>query len=664
MRAVGKGLLVAAALLVGGPARGDASPPFEYVRDVRTIEGVVGSALTRAGAEPVLFVFDTISFLPPPGSSEFTSEYRYREDLPRWIKAIGDRCGAAPESRAAFVAASTSTRPVRVGARDWETDLRRDLDAEWWNGPAKRAFPPAHERLPRLLAALPGTRRTLVLVAGAFPPENWIRQRPFRGGLSTESWASRLAEPGAYWDEEKVGSAVRDAGASLVVVAPEARFGDFLPRGDIPDAPWASRPVSESFPMNRLPDIDLPTTPGHGGEAGPGTLREVPAARRGGRFESRTPLWHPFHGQQKFFHADSPSAYGHWPYARAAAKAGGAYYLYPFPPTEWLDVCPRDAGLVDALAPELVPEEEFVRLRAGDEALAAMLEAQSLVFETTPWTDASRGWMQGGASSWCGFDAPGRAAARWRPREKPWDDFSGDARSVRSWKEQGKKLASVVGSYDRALEVLAAARSRLAEVKLAGASRRSQANLRLCRFWFEMSAFHLDALRLYLTELDRFMPPREDPGNVHITYVPAFRLSDCLDAYDGRTISPLEEQRYAALLGLVRRFEPRGAQDNILPIPRGDPDYRAKREVECALLRLDSRLLPRALRTIEAARDVMAHEGRSAWGWVTYYSEAYTFVWVPGRSPDGGSVRGGEGSDEPPPTPRTPSGGGGPSTPK
>jgi hypothetical protein len=695
---------------------GDAPPSLEYVRDKNTVDATVRSILARAGADAtVLFVFDAATFDPPPGASEFAEEHQFAPDLPTWTAAIRD-AASAPSSkngpRAVFVAASTSEKPVAVGASKWEALLGGELRAPRWDDKSFRGFEPAHQWASRLLSRVDGSHKALALLTGDVLPEKWIRQPPFRGAagpLGGEPWRRKLSDVGAYWDAEKVGAAVAAAGARLFVVAPEARFGDFLPLEEIPQAPWASRPRAEPHPGDSkhpgaTPSDDGGETPAMSDEAIAAMERQLRAQgvpeptiralidklrhpskksgaddaaskedkRPGGRFESSTPFWFPDWGQQKFFNADSPSGYGSWPLARAAARTGGAYYLYPFKGAPWADVCPRDSSLIDAMAPELLPAPEFAKLRAGDEALAAMLEAQRIVFEATPWTDGSRGTSQGGASSWCGFDAGGAASPRWRPREKPYDSYLGGQRSVKSWKEEGAKLAHVVAEYDRAVRVLADAQEKLAAGKLAGVVRRSQANLRLCRFWFEMSAFHLDALRIYLTELERFIPPGGDMKNVFITYTPAIRMSDCLDAYDGRVVSAKDEERH----GHVEPADaPRGRQDNFLQIEHDDPDYRAKRALACVLLHVDPRLLPRANRMIDAARDVMAHEAKSGWGWVVYYSVADTFVWSPGSRAGGSAPESGHPDssspsnptphgDPPPPPPPAPSDGGGPDTPK
>jgi hypothetical protein len=647
-RVICLGLVLVSATVVA--ARGDGVGAFEYVRDAATPDAVVRAALSRAadrGSDGVLFVFDTITFDPPPGRNEFVERHRFKDDLPKWIDAVR-LAGDSPKAPPIAVAATTSDAPTALGGSKWEARLGGEMHRDWWDDRAFEGFEPAARALPRLVAKAPGKRRTLVLVTGDVTPEKRAMGLvpPADAG---KDWRRKLCAAATYWEEEKVGAALADLDASLIVVAPEARFGDFLPLEDVPQAPWASRPQAIASLGGDLDSVATPLPPG-----------VAAAPPKSGRFDSSTPLWFPFHGAKKFFNADSPSAYGFWPFARAAAKTGGAYCFYPFPPGGWADVCPRDPSLVDALAPELVAEADFARLRAGDEALAAMLDAQRIVLESTPWTDDAGSMGRGVASSWCGFDQPGRPAARWRPREKPWDWFLEKERSAKDWKAESARLAKVVADYDRALEILGEAQRKLAAGELGGACRRSQANLRLCRFWFETSAFHLDALRLFTGEIERFLPNgAPEKGAVEIAYTRVFKMSDCLEAYDGRTISPAQEKSYGHS---DPRGEWRGHQGNSLAIAGDDPNYRAKRDLDYVFFRLDPRLLPRALRIVEAGADVMAREAKSGWGWVVYYAEPMTFISRPAPKGDGVSDWPGKPDDAPSGGTTPGSGGGGPST--
>jgi len=268
------GVLAAVAACVvasGPPALGDAAAPaFEYVRDKSDPASVVRWALSRSkDRDAVLFVFDAATFEPPPGRSEFNEQHRFAEDLPSWISALRDISPAPP--RGAFVAATTSERVTAIGPGKWESSFGADLHSARWDDKSFREFEPAQRYVSRLLAQVPGVRKSLVLVTGDVFPEKTIRTPPFHPTVSAvpsaEPWRRKLREFGTYWNPESVGDAVASAGARLLVVAPEARFGDFLPLEEIPQAPWASRPHAPSDPaggdgVGSTPDDDAP--PGTG----------------------------------------------------------------------------------------------------------------------------------------------------------------------------------------------------------------------------------------------------------------------------------------------------------------------------------------------------------------------------------------------------------------
>jgi hypothetical protein len=71
---------------------------------------------------------------------------------------------------------------------------------------------------------------------------------------------------------------------------------------------------------------------------------------------------------------------------------------------------------------------------------------------------------------------------------------------------------------------------------------------------------------------------------------------------------------------------------------------------------VDPRLRRRALDMIFSARRVMADYAESGWGWTTYYSIAYTFIFLPiPHAPGPPPERPGE-VVPPPPPPTTPRG--------
>jgi hypothetical protein len=453
---------------------------------------------------------------------------------------------------------------------------------------------------------------------------------------------------------------------------------EFL-RGLPPDVPEeVKRGLRES--LRRLRDLPgLPLLPG-GPPPGPPDAEDPPdvpttepdvplpppfprSNRLGGRgrFGATTPTWFPTIGWRTPWANHAPSAYGHWPYARAAALTGGRYLFYPFPEGKWLDVCPTAGPQVADLAPELVKRSEFARVGAGDAAWNALDRVARMLLEDTPWTDAHYQGQRGDGWSAFAGRTPVLLVKDWILRRKPLDDAT--PRYEAEIERMGRRLVGeVVPLFGRALRTLDEQIAALRRPGAAPVHPRALADLTLGRYWVAMSRFHLHALGLYATEIERFRPddPDEQVDHYVITYVPAIKMSDVLDAYDGRTLPPEAEAMYGrGAFSAV--FE--GEQDNILDIPETEPDYRARRDQARVLVNLDDRLRDDALDMIEAARAVMARYSHTGWGWTTYYSVAYTFVWYP-VPPSRGAVGplGGAVPSTPPEEPTTPSTPGGGST--
>ena len=275
------------------------------------------------------------------------------------------------------------------------------------------------------------------------------------------------------------------------------------------------------------------------------------------------------------------------------------------------------------------------------------------MLDDTPWADT---WQQHRAARhWTAFPraAPLQLEHKVFLRRKPYDDvLYGSERGV---ERLGERLRDeTLPKYDKALAILAAAVKRCAARERAHP--RSIANLKLTRYWMAMSAFHLDAYAIYAREIQRFIPEtmRGHVDRIVITYVPTIKMSDVLTAYDGRTLLLADEARYPAW----QIADAPGYQGNILDIPVEDPNYRARRNTGSVLRHLDKRLRRRALVMIEAARDVMRDYAETGWGWTTYYSEAFTFVFKPIKVPTG--HRPTRGGGKAPPRPTTPSGKGKP----
>jgi len=699
-------------LLLPAASRRAVAAPDEadvYVREATTIErtiGILEAEARRSNAPAVVVVLDKTTFSPPPGRNEFRFDHDYPGDAERWLDALEVWSQRTPVPLSAVV--TTSEAAVRVGRAGWRVDLLAQLGKDVWDEDER--LEPALTWVRRWMPRGRGRARPalLVLIASEMTPER------FADGH--EPWRRRLLDVGTYWDEEAIGSALAGAACRLWVVAPEVRFGDELPFATLPQLPWASKPqrpppdlygswgadedeawdnmlrddlerdLADEYPdpeeRKRVIDEILGREDGEGTrEAGPSPedRREKVPSARGGRFSSGTPALFPHWGGRVLFGNDVPSGYGYWPYARAVAKSGGRYLFYPYPASGWLDVCPRDGAALRRLAPPLVSAAAFPGRFVGDRALDALCRATDEVLARTPWATDGRG-REGGWSAFASA-APPRLVPGYRTRRVPADLFLvGSAAELRA---VGQELARALPRYDRAIAILDEALEKVKERGDAGPSPRSVADLRLGRFWFSMSALHLHALSLCLAEMDRYVPAGWDErrDRFAVSHLPLIRMSDCVDAYDGRTLPPAAETHYPRALHRAwsfpgredgpARWEPGqivpGQQGNLLAIPPESADFRAKRDVGAVLAHLDARLRERALDVIASARSVMEHHARTPWGWSVYYAEVLGWIFDP---VDGGvDVRPRPGEDEPPDTPWSPtrppgSSPGGPTTPR
>ncbi len=674
-----------------------------YVRDLATPAAVlerIAAEASHAGVREVTVVFDRITFAPPPGRNEYRADHDYPGDLGRWLDATA--AWAAKGGVAIRVAPSAGAEAIPVGAARWRETLADDLAAAWWD--EKGRFEPAARLLARLAPRGSADAPALVvLLASEWTPERYVDG-------DGEAWRDLLLPVGTYFDPERVAEALRARGARLVVVAPEVRFGDEVPLPTLPLLPWAARPMrpppdafghygadpgaayerllreeadrelQKEYPdpverKRRLDELlgpspdDEKTAPGG---APPGGKPTPPAS--GLRFTSGTPGTLPRYGGQVVFASDVPSGFGWWPYARAALETGGRYVFYPFPAAPWLDVCPRDDTALLRLAPSLAPEDGAAARIAADPVAAALLVAADHVARETPWTYGAEAGS-GPWGAWKPLARPPRVATGYRPRRVPLDPYLlGSAEGLRA---EAKRLAHAAHAYDEAVATVERVLARPGS-----APARSLADARLARFWLEMSAFHLASLAASLAHLDTLVPPGSDLRHGRFSAAPltAIRLSDCLDAYDGRTLPASLETTASRLLH--RAWSPPGVpeaarwpagdvvpgqQGNLLALDPRRPEYRGQRDLDAVLRYLDPALRPRALRMIEAAKDVMAHDARTPWGWTVYYSEAKCWIFDPVDGGPDGRPRAGDDDESSPPWSPTPRGGstpGGPVTPR
>jgi hypothetical protein len=224
-----------------------------YFRDIRSKDSVLhilrGRAIVRK-CDAVLVVFDTVTFDPPPGQSEFNLDAAYRSDLSGWLDALSHW---SAKSTPLYAATTISSKPVRVGKAGWREAIEERLGLAWWESKAFPRFEPATTWMGRLLSRTEGSRKMLALVTGDVLPEAWAD--PHGLGLTPATWRKKLLRIGEYWNEERIGTLFRDRGAVLDIVAPEARFGDFLAVRDLPDLPWASRPTLPRHPAGGRVDL-------------------------------------------------------------------------------------------------------------------------------------------------------------------------------------------------------------------------------------------------------------------------------------------------------------------------------------------------------------------------------------------------------------------------
>lgn len=681
----------------------------------KTVHWLVQEA-RRQGVGQVLVVFDAASFAPPPGVTEFSMDRLYLDDLPAWIDALGNEVADAPCPIRAT--SSLGQKTIAVGEGPWRTALEDLVTRPWWKGDGLQKFEPAARWINRLLqisesgiaAATGEKRRLLVLVSGSITPERWV----FLGNRPVweSAWRTRLREIGTYWDEEAIAARLERDRCLFYAIAPESHFCDFRPFVELPELPWASRPQfpplrfgssSRRGPVTRLDTFDedvvrrrldeqlknvIPDAAARRREverclvklraawkkaqgpredrpgdrrrspSTPGALppRSQPPSLHGSswRFDSKTPYWFPRTGASLLINNHAPSGYGYWPYVRVAAKTGGKYFFYPFPPTRWLDICPYDPGLLDRLSPDLTHRAKYFARLKGDAAFDAVARATNLVLDETPWADAN--YSDRTASGWSSFrrTSPIRFHAHWFLRRKPFEvifEDPGDAR--RSLLRTGARLQEdVLPRYDRAIRILDKALAEEASSRQRSHPR-AVADLILARCWFAMSAFHLEAFSIYALELERFIPDRIQ-GQIDrwwVVYIPTIKMSDALDGYTGQELTPEDESSYERW---VLPDQP-GMQGNILLIDPEHTHYRAKRKLTDVLKNLDPRLVPRALDMIHSARRVMRDHALSGWGWTTYYSIAYTFIFMPlYPDPAPPPTRPGDTEPTPPTTPRGP----------
>jgi hypothetical protein len=187
------------------------------------------------------------------------------------------------------------------------------------------------------------------------------------------------------------------------------------------------------------------------------------------------------------------------------------------------------------------------------------------------------------------------------------------------------ELSSVGSQIDAAVRTL-----RLEEAKLAAGGRnvslrRDIANLRLFAFWLETCAFHAESLCSVLEDLDQRKRDLGIQGDPALAVVPVVRLSDCFNAYDGRTVSA-DEERLLQRRAIDWSDGRRGYMTTMLGTPLNDLRYRARRSLSNVERPLNASLRSRLGRVVAAGQRVLDDYARTPWGWMVYYSELMQVV--------------------------------------
>lgn len=636
-----------------------------HVRGLADVPAVVrwlAAEADRIEAVQILVAFDAMVFAPPPDTHEFNRHEDLAADLPTWLNALD--LWARTSKRPIRITSSLNPVSVAAGEHDWRARVEAIVRRPWWED----------DRIPRLEAAVSWMKRLLqrtdcllqhttrrsprllVYVAGRRAPERWISQAAW---LPEErGWRRKLLPVGDAFNAETVAPMLERKGCRLYVVSPEAFFGDHVPYCELPVLPWTSRPrllpydfadgaqvegIEEGGTLRLpYPEIDpvirrlldsLRDRLGHPGMVVVGPDRFflrptsilVPGHSSRARFLGAPPLYFDLAGDRLLASDHTPSGYGTWSYVRAAAETNGRYVIYPRGKRPLADVCPRDDDQLAALAPEPLHPTAYLARREGDPALDLMCDVASRLAPLTAWAD--RWFDVQAAPGWSDFvRARPLRLAKGSPRlPHPWQGslWPGYPRADRMAQHV---LDEALPAYDAALEEVDDAIAAIDRGEDERSHARSVANLRRFRFDLALSSFHMQAFATAILDLGQ---PRASWIRLQglgrrMRLLPAIRLSDCLDAYDGRKITPAEEATHAGWTPA----EHRGYQGNLLGIPPTSAAFRAKRSLARVLLWLDPRLRPRAARLIRAARNVMTHLARTPWGWGVYYTDAYTFTFV------------------------------------
>jgi hypothetical protein len=471
-------------------------------------------------------------------------------------------------------------------------------------------------------------RSALVLVTDRPPRVTWTRE--------PES-AARDGCWSPTWHEEEVGRTLAKCGAELIVVAPEAAFGEDTPVSLAPFLPWASRPVAAGRGQV-LAFLAEPRSPD------PGTSDLTPAQR----LEETVKAWPRFEGQlpekldkvdppRPDFHrsleSDIPSGFVAWEYARACRITRGACWFFPRSRTEWLDPCKR-GDLARTLIPDVDLSAAAQWKARHDDPLDAttrrisgrLLERSAKVVKAQPIFPYSElptllRHLRGRE----GLVAPFQLLADATPEEL----------ELRRWRDFAKTLPPLIAEYDAGADELAATLAALPPELLADPRRtRTVADAVLTLYWLRTSAFHLAQLEEVVGHPEEvLLAPKENVPYSIVSYE-CVRMSELLGAYDGASVDSDTDATYSARrTSDLDAFGEQRMRDSRLPVDPLDPLFRAARYPPFAMRLLSPAARERLLRIFLHATRLHERFAQTPWDWMVYYDELQSFAfssrWCP-----------------------------------
>jgi hypothetical protein len=609
-----------------------------FVRDLRTIDGVVSAIHLRAESDQrarLVFCLDDDLFEKSRWFDAIEKEFKGR---PFDVVITGRSEPARRLTKADLVPAPQKGGAQSSSSADsWSPRTGRTPVSEWSQG------------------ILPFARRgaAVVFISSGSPADSWAAPKSDRD-------FDDCLDPA--WHEEEVGARFAAAGVPLWIVAPEAPFScdsavtlcRFLPLTNRPVYAAGRQFMGRTYAPPRF-EAGEELTPEAIAER---MKRRVPFPRFEGHLSTMIKLDVELDSRAE---TDVPSGTGFWSYARACHLSRGRYFVFAGGHDEFLDRCERGPALDGVDAPLDRPAKAqwdaigtTAPVKTLRTILSGALSAMRELFEVVEPRHRSGGFIGSRLLAPIdAFESPGTHRTTLILSVEGVRDCAG-------WKEFSKKLAAPVAAQDRAwLRWSSSLDLDAARWDSVGARARNDALLE--RFWLKMSAFHLESLRVLTADPEHFLIHPKDHWRYAVASVEAIRMSDCLEAYDGRRIPPEVEAASSRFRRSLRDKATQIEQGNLLIVTsnpqvfepgyvptRGefvstggpfDPNYRAQREPLQPIANLDPSLQTRALDLIETGREIHDSLHGTPWDWVVYYSSIDVFVFLVEMAPPDDSIK-------------------------